>query len=94
MTDPDGRPQPVAEAITAANLWICRAWQAALAEGVRHGIELSAQACDASAKKTRAQAVVTDTDTISIATAEFLRDKLREFALTVEDPPMIQEGGE
>lgn len=91
--DPDARPQPVAEAVNAANAWICRVWQLALAEGVRNGMDIAATLCDVTAKQTRARTDRTDDDVVTVATAEFLRDKIREFSLTVEDPPPVPWGG-
>lgn len=90
MSDPDARPQPVAEAVASAGAWIGRVWQLAFAEGLREGMALSAKVCDTVAEQARAKPVVTEADAIGIGTAQFLRDKIREWALSIEDPPSDQ----
>lgn len=89
--DPDSRPQPVAEAVAAAGAWIGRVWQLALAEGVRNGLDLAATLCDSSAQAARASGDANgglDADAaIAVAIAELLRDSIRAYALSIEDPP-------
>lgn len=85
--DPDSRPQPVAEAVAAAGAWIGRVWQLALAEGVRNGLDLAATLCDSSAQAARASGGLDADAAIAVATAEFLRDSIRAYALSIEDPP-------
>jgi hypothetical protein len=88
VTDPDQAPRPVEEAATAAALQIRRVWQLAFAQGVREGMEAAAQICESVSVTTRAKpGGVIGPDIPTIATADFLRDRIREFALMIEDPP-------
>lgn len=88
MTDPDRAPEPVATAAAAAGWQIMRVWQLAFTQGVREGMEAAAQVCQSVAVTTRSKPEgVFQRDIPTIGTAEFLRDRIREFALTVEDPP-------
>lgn len=90
MTDPDRAPKPVEEAAAIAAKQIARVWQLAHAQGVRDGIDIAAKICDSVSITTRNKPEgVSDQDIASVATSDFLRDKLREFALDIDDPPPI-----
>jgi hypothetical protein len=66
-----------------------RVWGLALAQGAREGMELAAKVCESVMVATRNKpGGVFEQDIPAIATAEFLRDKIRELALQVEDPPV------
>lgn len=100
MTDPDRAPQPVEEAALAAGAQIRRVWELAFAQGIREGMEVAAKICESVAVTT--QWNMTDTtqwnmteksskDIAAITTADFLRDRIRELALEIDDPPPVAE---